>query len=591
MDSFVCRRNSAALFSILVFALLVALQGSALAQQPSHLDWRRIGNQLIHHPTGDLASGPVERVWFTATGIAVLLPSGAVWERSDGGQWQLSNVLPPEAEQRRSGLRWFRADGNDVLRSDDGGESWSNLTRFRESSILGSPVTGVAVSEIDPDRVVAVNRDGVWGSADGGLTWAGENDGLPNFPAQRISSLPTGVDGARVETETAVLEWLPGQKIAWTPVGAGEGRVISDVEPLAYEGYPDGGISARVLGVERLPAKLGTGPVKAIWVDPSDGYLAIAVSGTRLYRTFNGGLFWDDITGSLSAGALHGIAAHPATQSLYVASDQGVFYGKFSFQAVGTATGWHAIGGPGLPSGKALDVRLDAAGNQLYVIASGYGLYAAMAPHRHQFPVVVSAADGLPRAAAPGSLVTVIGQTGRNATAGGRPVPLLPSAEGETQMQLPFDVQGPAVPLRLENGSNEWNFTLPLESAAPAIFVDRDGTPIVLDADSGVLLDALNPARSSMRLQILATGLGRVDPEWIAGREAPVENPPKVTAPVRVVLDGEALEVTRATLAPGYVGFYLIEAEIRGILSHGTAELYLEVDGRPTNRVRVYIEP
>jgi uncharacterized protein (TIGR03437 family) len=45
------------------------------------------------------------------------------------------------------------------------------------------------------------------------------------------------------------------------------------------------------------------------------------------------------------------------------------------------------------------------------------------------------------------------------------------------------------------------------------------------------------------------------------------------------------------SLSPGYVGFYLVEIEIPKIVNYGPAELYVEVDGQPSNRVRVYIEP
>ena len=92
-------------------------------------------------------------------------------------------------------------------------------------------------------------------------------------------------------------------------------------------------------------------------------------------------------------------------------------------------------------------------------------------------------------------------------------------------------------------------------------------------------------------MQILATGLGRVDPSWPTGLVAPVENPPKVAATVRVYLDRAPVEVTRAVLAPGYIGFYLVEVEIPKIVNYGAAELYVEVDGQASNRVRVFIEP
>jgi len=134
--------------------------------------------------------------------------------------------------------------------------------------------------------------------------------------------------------------------------------------------------------------------------------------------------------------------------------------------------------------------------------------------------------------------------------------------------------------------------SVPLVTAAPAIQLDpRDGAPLLLDADNGVLLDAMHPAHSHARIQILATGLGRVEPSWPTGLPAPTDIPHTVAAPVRAFLDRAPVQVTRAILAPQYVGMYLVEIEIPNIVNYGPAELYIETDGQPSNRVRVYIEP
>ncbi len=87
------------------------------------------------------------------------------------------------------------------------------------------------------------------------------------------------------------------------------------------------------------------------------------------------------------------------------------------------------------------------------------------------------------------------------------------------------------------------------------------------------------------------TGRGRVQPDWPTGVPAPLENVPRVVAPVRAWLDKTPVEVTRATLAPGYVGFYLVEVQLPDIVNFGPAELYLESESRQSNRVRVYLEP
>ena len=68
--------------------------------------------------------------------------------------------------------------------------------------------------------------------------------------------------------------------------------------------------------------------------------------------------------------------------------------------------------------------------------------------------------------------------------------------------------------------------------------INHEGAPMLWDADSGLPVDVKNVARSNGRLQIWATGLGRVRPDWPAGLPAPHENPPSVVASIKVFLDG-----------------------------------------------------
>jgi uncharacterized protein (TIGR03437 family) len=238
-----------------------------------------------------------------------------------------------------------------------------------------------------------------------------------------------------------------------------------------------------------------------------------------------------------------------------------------------------------------MDVKLDPAGNQIYAALDGFGVYAAPAPHRFRDVRVVNAADFGIRAAAPGSLLSVLGANVRLATSNGTAVPVLAAADMKSEIQVPFEARGTSLALALESVGGAVTLGLPLQSAAPAIFVDRDGSPVLLDADSGVMLDAMTPAHSNARLQILAVGLGRVKPEWPTGMAAPVDNPPQVSGTVHAYLDRQPVEVTRAVLAPGYVGFYLIEVQLPKLVNYGPAELFIEVDDQPSNRVRVYIEP
>ncbi|HJU29356.1 MAG TPA: hypothetical protein VJ718_09300, partial [Candidatus Binataceae bacterium] len=228
---------------------------------------------------------------------------------------------------------------------------------------------------------------------------------------------------------------------------------------------------------------------------------------------------------------------------------------------------------------------------QLWIATQGYGIYSMLAPHRLRDPRVVSTADWIARATAPGALVSVLGARVSAARAGDLAVPVLTATDNESQLQIPFEASGSSVSLAVESASGRR--TLPavrLEPAAPAIFVDRDGSPVLLDGDSETMLDAMHPAHSNGRIQILATGLGRVNPDWPTGLAGPLENPPEVVAQVTAYLDRQPVEVTRAVLAP-YIGFYTVEINVPKIVNSGPAELYLEVNGQASNRVQVYIEP
>ena len=253
---------------------------------------------------------------------------------------------------------------------------------------------------------------------------------------------------------------------------------------------------------------------------------------------------------------------------------------------LGAPPAWQPL--PGLQQ-AVTDVKLDDQGHQLWAATEGSGVYSTLAPHRLRDPRVVSSADQLTQATAPGALVSVLGAQVNAAQAGGLSVPVLAATATESQLQIPFELRGSSVSLAV-NGSATPLPSVPLAETAPSIFVDRDGSPMLLDADSGVMLDAMNPAHSRSRIQILATGLGRVNPDWPTGIPAPQENPPQVAATVQAYLDRQPVEVTRAVLAP-YIGFYLVEIEVPKIVNYGPAELYLDVGGQPSNRVRVYIQP
>jgi uncharacterized protein (TIGR03437 family) len=519
--------------------------------------------------------------------------------------------------------------GRHAYRSDDGGVSWSNLTAYKDASILGAELADVVSRPNDPDEVVVAAASGVWRSMDGGLSWSGLNQSLPNLPTGRLVSVPSGSHGVQLALAGGVaeVEWAPGEKTAWKLVDATQVQremamrsalsqelkrsttALATAKDFVYAGdsegrlavSPDGGASWPQQFKLADPATLGA--VAAIWVDANDPRIAVAVLGARpgaapepskpayVLRTMNGGIYWDDVTANLPASAVaHGVTADRASGGIYVATDAGVFFTMTDLAAAGRPTLWTALS-ENLPSAAATDVKLDAGANQLYVALDGYGVYAAIAPHRFRDARVVNAADYSSRATAPGALLSVLGTKVESAHSATMVVPVLAASDSASQIQVPFVAKGTSVSLALEAANGRLNIGVPLQSVSPAIFVDPEGTPLIMDAESGVLLDANKPARANTRVQVLATGFGRVQPDWPTGMAAPLADPPRVMASVHANLDGVPLEVTQATLAPGYIGFYLIEVQLPQVVNAGPAELVLEAEGQQSNRVRLYVEP
>ena len=615
--------------------LLAALLASGiLAAQTAPVNWRRVGSASIEVGLASPATGPVATVWYSANGSRLFARtrSGVVLETSDFENWSpapaaaeppdppapaVDRLPEPGAKIAMTAAVPGRvyALGNQLYRSDDGGRSWSNLTGFHNQSVIGTPQRSVAVAPDDADQVTVANDFGVWRSMDGGLSWSGLNQFLPNLPGSRILALPADMHGTRILVpHMGAMELAPGAE-AWRP--AADAQVQAEDQALrsassalgaritavaasrqtVYAGAADGRIwvsqdSGRSWTAS--PRSGANGPVERFFADPNEPRVALAAvggTGVHVLRTTNSGAFWDDLTSNLPDVPAHGVTAERAAGAVYVATAQGVFFANADLENAGPATvTWSSIS-TRLPAVPATDVRLDANGYQLYAALEGYGVYATAAPHRLHTLRLLNAADFSTRAAAPGSLISVMGGRVSAANAGALSFPVLAASDTESQIQVPFEASPASFSLALQTGRGRFTLGLPVQAVSPAIFVNRDGSPMILDGDSGLMLDGLSAAHSGSRLQVLTTGLGRVRPDWPTGMPAPLENPPVVGASVKAYLDRVPVQVTRAALAPGYIGFYLIEIQLPAIVNAGPAELYVTADGQESNRVQVVLQP
>jgi len=607
-----------ALFSIPGHAQIPAASLAVEAGTP----WKRVAGTTIDEGLAGAASGPVTAVWYAAgTGrLLVETESSRVFETADFIHWRLNTdatapvrnaaataaTLPePGAKVQAAGARLYASGPSNIFASDDGGRTWLNLTGYNNRSVIGDGFTALGIAPGNPQEITVANRFGVWRSLDGGLSWRSLNEDLPNLMVRKLIDARTVVlaDGSLARAQ-------PG---GWTPVSgidpemALRARLDGTVSAVvlsgttAYAGTNDGRLlashdsGATWSTTWNQPPTAAAGSISRIWVDGDRPDSALAAAGTHLYRTVNGGLFWDDVTGELPSAQIHGIAADRSAGVVYVATDRGVFSGSLSLNDAGTAAKeWKAVSSD-LPAAAAWDVRLNP-DNTLAVALDGYGVFETPTPHHTQNVRIVSGADLTARPAAPGSLISVLGANVRTANMrtvdnDGVSYPVLASSDQSSQLQVPFEASSGTFSLTLLGATDRWSVPLTVQDASPAIFVDADGAPLILDASSGLVVDPKLAVYAGTAVQILATGLGKVIPEWHTGEPAPSDSPPVVVGIVTAFLDGRPIEVTRAVLAPGYVGYYMVELQIPAIVNRGASELRIVMNGVESNSVKLSLEP
>ena len=600
---------------------LLTLAGMSAAQSLSttqaNATWHRVGATAVAEGLASPATGQVTNVWYRGGTLLARTASGRVFETSDMTHWRLNTAtIPPAGMETVSsrnvpesgarvvaaGDRLYAAGTNYIYVSRDGGAAWANLTGYRGESIIGGGLMSLAVAPGNADEVTAATRAGVWRSLDGGLSWQGMNEELPGLEVRRFLDRRTVLLQGGIVAQLAGGNWAAVKgsdteaalRARFSKTARAEVTAAAQTAGLAYAGTADGRMLASRDGGATWSAASGvaaTGAVARIWVDAERPETALAAGGGALLRTVNGGLFWDDVTGALGTAEIHGIAADRAAGVVYVATERGVYAGDVSLNDAGTSTArWRAVSRD-LPAAAAWDVMLNADGT-LTAALDGYGVYETTAPHLAGAVRLVSGADLTDRAAAPGSLISVMGaKIERVRGSGGGEYPVLSATEQSSQVQVPFTSAAGTYQLVLEGGAGRWTVPLTVKDSAPAIFVDGEGAPLVLDAASGLVLDPGVAVRASSTVQLLATGLGRVTPDWPAGVPAPLDMPPRVAGAVRAFLDGTPVEVTNATLAAGYTGYYIVELRIPSLVNRGASELRIVMNGEESNRVKLYLEP
>jgi uncharacterized protein (TIGR03437 family) len=156
-------------------------------------------------------------------------------------------------------------------------------------------------------------------------------------------------------------------------------------------------------------------------------------------------------------------------------------------------------------------------------------------------------------------------------TVNGIVLPLVYVSGNQINAQLPFNVDGRAqMVLRSPAGASN-NLNLNIQRAAPSVFRSAEAGPIVLR--DGAVVSEENPARPGDALVIYATGLGVTTPSVEAGDPGPSEPLAEAVLRPEISLDGDALQVDYAGLAPGQVGVYQLNVRISGSVKSGAKSL------------------
>lgn len=543
----------------------------------------------------------------------------------------------------RAGVTY--ALGEHLYRSDDGGGEWTNLTAIGANSVIGRWQSVLAISPTDADVIVVGNSMGLWKSHDAGVTWSSLNSKLPNFPPVRFLGTAAAAAPSLAAQKLGRLELIrtaDGRTwrttpdayygVSGIPVGertdpaitarllpsgyAVSHRVWRDGKPISPSltgcasetGCPGHAISAFAVG-DRLWAGTSVGgiwvsadggaswertwsdpwgaEVTSLWVGPEPQAAALATAGERVLRSTDGGRSWFDITSDLPDSNWSAVQGHPEASAVYVGGPLGIYFAQVDLARPGPAGSWSEITGD-LPEGSVEDLALEPSRGRLYAAVPGFGVFWARAPQVDRALRALSSADLAGRPAAPGSLLTIFGTEALSARADGRPAPILDAAQGRTQLQVPFAVEGESLRLQLDAGNTRHVLNIPLAQVSPAVFI-VDSEPLILDAATGALVGWHQPAKAGGNVFVMMAGLGAVDPPWPAGMPSPNSAAPRPVAKVRATLGGVPTPVASMQLAPGYIGMYLVELAIPATATPGEARLVIEADGRPSNPVGLVI--
>jgi uncharacterized protein (TIGR03437 family) len=179
---------------------------------------------------------------------------------------------------------------------------------------------------------------------------------------------------------------------------------------------------------------------------------------------------------------------------------------------------------------------------------------------------------------------------------GGRVLPLSLAGPNQLNAVVPFDLETNTRHQLLVLRGNTYSQPIFVDVAdsQPAIFTDPDSNRALIYAeragDPQFLVTPANPAQSGDTLIVYASGLGIVTPTVNAGDASPSPAASTVNA-AQVNIGGVDIKADSATLIPGMVGMYQVNATIpKGLQTGDAISITLRVAGQTSPALSIALQ-
>ena len=330
---------------------------------------------------------------FPVVGATQPQPGGSPLIRIDSGSAAPQILLSPLlanatkfAVDPENSSTLYAASGSSLIRTTDSGASWIRVDTFPPVSVISS----ITIDPFDSNVIyVNASSQGLFRSADGGVTWAALNQGIPPFNTRFTSAFYVNQLWVDAQSSSVLFASSSSGLIRSADSGGSWTVVLPDevTSSLAFDPLAPGTIYATGSGRNSVDkstddgltwtplAGLPQGFPSQIIADPfHSGVLYFSVLFGALYQSKDGGATWILKTGQQWSA----IAADPSQPVLYASlSKSGVVRSTDGFttyepvRAVALAATQILIAGSQLfvataPSTDLFIVKLDPQGQTIY---------------------------------------------------------------------------------------------------------------------------------------------------------------------------------------------------------------------------------